>query len=108
MDYMSANSNTCMNRPDGEMIWWAMIASNICFGLVWATILDLAKVQNVMGGVRIGLIVSLVLALSQSLFYYSTSTAYSNMGMMVVDILASVVSGVVVAAVVAWVMTRGK
>ena len=29
MDFMSEFSNTTFNRPEEEMVWWAMILSNM-------------------------------------------------------------------------------
>ena len=29
MNYTMENSNTALNRPDNEMIWWALILSNL-------------------------------------------------------------------------------
>jgi len=33
MDFMKSNSNQCANRPEMEMIWWAMIASCLVYAL---------------------------------------------------------------------------
>ncbi|MBN2892920.1 MAG: hypothetical protein JXL97_13720, partial [Bacteroidales bacterium] len=33
MDFMAANSNNCAARLDDEMIWWAMIVSNLILAL---------------------------------------------------------------------------
>jgi hypothetical protein len=38
INYTIANYNQCMNRPMQEMIWWALILSNLALGFLLATI----------------------------------------------------------------------
>jgi len=35
MDFFSASMNQCASRPDSEMVWWAIILSNLVIVLTW-------------------------------------------------------------------------
>lgn len=107
-DFMAANGNQCIMRPMEQMIWWAMIVSNIAGGLLLAFILSWANCSSVASGVRIGAIIGLLLGISIDLSFYSMSTLYLNMTGVIVDIAVTVFMMAAIAAVVAWVMGMGK
>lgn len=106
MDYMSANSNTCAMRGEEDMVWWAMIASNIVTALFLALVFSWANVDSVMKGVKTAAMVSFLLALGISLQYYSMTTMYTNLTAVVVDVVASVAMFSITGAIIAWIMNR--
>lgn len=108
-DFMASNMNTTIMRPETEMIWWAMIASNILYGVFFAYIFNRwANITTLSAGVTAGGILSLLLGLSMSLGFYAYSTMYGTMTGMAVDIIVSVVMGAIVGGVVGLVLGKIK
>jgi len=105
MDFMAANSNECANRPDVEMIWWAMILSNLVLGLLVTLVLKWSGASSIADGVKTGALFGFLLSLTMDLMMYSMTTMY-NMSAMIVDILVMTVLLAIVGLVV--VLTWGK
>ncbi len=105
MDFMAANSNACANRPDAEMIWWAMILSNLVLGLLVTLILKWSGASSIADGIKTGALFGFLLSLTMDLMMYSMTTMY-NMSAMIVDILVMTVLLAIVGLVV--VLTWGK
>jgi len=105
MDFMAANSNSCANRPDAEMIWWAMIVSNLVLGLLLTLVLKWSGAASVADGIKTGALFGFLLALTMDLMMYSMTTMY-NMSAMIVDILVMTVLLAITGLVI--VLTWGK
>jgi hypothetical protein len=60
MDFLSPNMNQCASRPEGVMIWWAMILSALAAALLLTLILNWAKAKGVIDGLKIGAIFGLL------------------------------------------------
>ena len=54
MDFFSSRSNMCANRPEGEMIWWAIIVSNLLAALFLTLFLDRGKAGGIVDGLNTG------------------------------------------------------
>ncbi len=108
MDYMKENMNHCASRPDEQMIWWALIASNLILGIFLAKVVDWSGAADAMAGMRNCGVAGLLLALYYDLMFYSFTTVYSNMTAMVVDIVAMTVFFGILGAFLGWFMNRGK
>lgn len=106
MDYMSANMNTCSNRPDGEMVWWAIILSNLSAALLLTLILNWAKARSLVDGLKTGAIFGLLYAMTIDFSFWSMTTTYNNITTMIVDILVS--AGVFALVGMIIVLTWGK
>ncbi len=101
MGYYSASMNTCMNRTDGEMVWWAMIVSNLLFALLLTLILNWANAKTIIDGFRIGAIFGVIYSLAINLSFLSMSTMFNSYTIIAIDaIVTSIVFGVVGLAVV--------
>jgi len=89
MDFFSANMNQCANRPMDEMVWWAIILSNLVMALLLTLILNWAKAKSIADGLKYGALFGLLYGAGIGLSYWSMSTMYLNAGAMVTDILVS-------------------
>jgi hypothetical protein len=47
---MESMYNPALNRPENEMIWWAMIVSNLTLALMVTLVLNWASAKSVMDG----------------------------------------------------------
>ena len=108
MDYSMANYNQCMNRPMMEMVWWAMIASNLALGFLLATIFSWSNTTGAMAGAKTAGIIGLLLGISMDLGFYSMTTMYASLSVILVDVIAYIVYLAIAGAVIAWVMGRVK
>jgi len=106
MDFMSANMNTCTNRPDGEMIWWAMILSNLAASLLLTLFLNWSKASGISSGLKLGTVFGFLYACIVDFSFWSMTTIYSSLTVLIVDLLISAVVFGLVAMVI--VLTWGK
>ncbi len=108
-DFYAAHMNNSSMRPEADMIWWAMIASNLLWGIFIAYIFNRwANINTVSAGLSAGAIIFLFIGLSMSLGFYAYTTMYGDMTGMVVDILVGVVMGAIVGAVTGFVLGKIK
>jgi hypothetical protein len=108
-DYYATHTNTCMMRPETDMIWWAMIASCLLYGILFAYIFNRwANITTLSAGLMGGGIISLLVGLSMSLGFYAYTTMYGTMTTIAVDIAVGVVMGAIVGAVVGLVLGKIK
>lgn len=108
MDYMAANYNQCAARPEQDMIWWAMILSNLAFGFLLSIVFIWSNTTSIMAGVKVGGIIGLLFSVSIDLNFYAMTTMASNLSVLFVDIIAVTFMSVITGGVVAWVMGIGK
>ena len=87
MDFMAANMNNCASRPDGVMIWWAMIVSNLATALLLTLILKWSGASGLVDGLKTGAIFGFLLGLGMDLSFYSMSTMFNNFTAVIVDIV---------------------
>ena len=104
MDFASTNYNQCMNRPNMDMIWWALILSNLAFGFLLAFIFSRTGTTGFVGGAKLGAIIGILLSVSIDLGYYSMTTMYVRPSAILVDVAAYIIYIALAGAVVAWVM----
>jgi hypothetical protein len=100
--YMAANSNQCMMKPIDQMVWWALILSNLALGFLLSVVFDWSNTSGWMNGAKKGAIFGLIMGLSIDLGYYSMSTMYSNMTVLIVDVLITVVMVALTGGMVGW------
>jgi hypothetical protein len=88
MDFSMNNYDQSIYLPEDEMIWWAMIVSNLALSLLLTLILHWSKARTWADGLKIGAITGILFALSVDLGYYSMTTVILNLSAIVVDTLA--------------------
>ncbi|MDZ7635064.1 MAG: hypothetical protein U5L72_11825 [Bacteroidales bacterium] len=106
MDFFSANMNQCVSRPMDEMIWWAIILSNLVMALLLTLVLHWAKAKSIIDGLKYGALFGLLFGSGIGLSYWSMSTMYLNAGAMVTDILVSTVVMAIMGLII--VLTWGR
>lgn len=108
MDYMMANSNQCAARPMQEMVWWAMILSNLAYGFLLAIVFSWSNTKGIMAGAKVAGIIGLLFALSIDFSFYSMTSMFPSLSPLFVDIIASTCMSVIAGVIIAWVMGMGK
>lgn len=107
-DFMAANLNQCMMKPEEEMGMGAMIVSNLSLGFILALIIGWSKTSGAVSGLKIGGIVGLLFAINLDMMFYAMTTMFSNFTAIVTDIAIFTVMSAVGGAIVGWVMGMGK
>jgi len=106
MDFFSASMNQCANRPAGDMVWWAIILSNLVGGLLLTLILNWSKAKGVIDGLKTGCLFGALFASMIDFSFWSMTTMYNNIGQLLIDIVVSAAVFAVVGLVI--VLTWGK
>ena len=99
-DFMIANYNQCFMNKD--MIWWALIVSNIAVGLLFSTVFSWAKTTGIVDGAKGAAIIGCLVTVFIDLQFYSMSSMFNGIGIVAVDILLSTVVFAIGGAAVAW------
>ena len=108
MPIMAEHCNSSVMRAEADMIWWAMIVSNLFWGLSMALLLSWGNVTNFMTGMTRGAIFGFVLLVGIDLSYYSMTTMYTDTTGVVIDVLAGTVMNALIGGVVGWMLGRGN
>ncbi|NOU46364.1 MAG: hypothetical protein HOO86_04795 [Bacteroidales bacterium] len=108
MDYTTANFNQCAARPMEEMVWWAMMLSNLAFGFMLSIIFSWSNTTGMMAGAKVAGIIGLFVSVSMDFSVYSMSTMFSSFSTVFVDILAYTIMSVISGAIIALAMGMGK
>lgn len=106
MDYFSTGMNQCAQRPEGEMVWWAIILSNLISALFLTLVLKWSGAKTLVDGLKTGAIFGVLFAASIDFSYWSMTTMISSMSTLVVDILVNTAFMAVVGLII--VLTWGK
>src|SRR6476646_6423643 len=81
MNYMSSGVMAGLNKPMEEMIWWAMILSNLVGVILMNYVLNLAGANNFMKGAQTIFWVGLLMALSYDLYFWGGTNMYTKIEM---------------------------
>lgn len=104
----NAGSATGVMRGESDMIWWALIAGNLCWGLLMAYIYGRwANISTAATGAQAGAVIGLLIAGAWDFMMYAT-TNMTNLTGALVDIVAYAVMTAIVGAVAAWMLGRGN
>jgi Na+/pantothenate symporter len=91
-----------------DMIWWAMILSNLAFGFLLSIILSWSNTKGLMAGAKVAGIIGILLSISIDLSYYSMSNMFSNVTAVCVDIIVFTIMSAITGVVISLVMGIGK
>jgi hypothetical protein len=108
MDFMNANYNQCAMKPMEEMVWWALILSNLASGFLLAVIFNWTNTRGWLAGAKIAGIVAFFMITSYDLSFYSMSTMFSGLSVVIIDILVGTVFTAIIGAIIGLVMGMGK
>lgn len=106
MDFFSSATNMCANRPDGEMIWWAMIVSNLLAALFLTLFLNRTEAIGIVDGLKTGAIFGSLFTGTIDFSFWSMTTMYSSLLPLLVEIVVSAIVFAVVGMII--VLTWGK
>ena len=108
MDYSTANYNQCAARQDGEMVWWALIVSNLAYGFLFSFIFSWSNTKGLAAGAKMGAILGLLIAISVDLGMYAMNDFFVGFTPVIVDIVVYVVLSALVGMAVAFAMGFAK
>lgn len=107
-DFSLANYNQCMNRPSAEMVWWAIILSNLIYALFLTLVLKWTGASGWLDGLKTGALFGLLLGVSTDLSFYSMTTMFNSIGAMVLDMLVMTVMAAILGTVIVLVWGKDK
>jgi hypothetical protein len=106
MDFMAQNCDHSTSRPEDQMIWWALIASNFTWGLLLTVIIDWSGRFTPANGARVGAVLGLLSGLGFDLAMYAMSTMFHNFTVIIVDCIGFSVMFALAGLVTGWVMGK--
>jgi hypothetical protein len=108
MGYNSAHTNLCMNRPNNEMIWWALILGNFISALFLTLVLNWSGANGILDGLKTGAIFGFLMATSLGLGYWSMTTMYNNFAVLLVDVVQTTVMWALIGLVIVLLWGKDK
>jgi hypothetical protein len=106
MDFFTSGLNQCLSRPMGDMVWWAMIASNLFATLFLTLFLYWSKAKSIVEGLLTGALFGFLFAGMINLSYWSMTTMFSSFTMLLADMAVSIAVFALTGMIV--VLTWGK
>jgi hypothetical protein len=91
MKFNSGHTNLCMNRPNNEMVWWALILGNFISALLLTLVLNWSGAKGILDGLKTGAIFGFLMSSSLGLGYWSMTTMYNSFGILLVDVVQTTV-----------------
>ena len=108
MDYVRDNQNQCVMRLNDDMVWWALILSNLAIGFLFSIVFGWSNTKGVLSGAKVGAILGLLITIAGDAGIYAMSTSFNNFTAVIIDIVVYTVMCTIVGAVIALVMSLGK
>jgi len=107
-DFSLTNYNQCMNRPSADMIYWAILLSNLIYALFLTLVLKWSGASGWMDGLKTGALFGLLFVLTVDLSFYSMTNMFNNVGAMLIDMLVSTVMAAIIGTVIVLVWGKEK
>jgi hypothetical protein len=108
MNFYTDNFNQCSARPETDMIWWAMIVSNLTFAMLLTFILKWSGAKGIADGLKTGAIFGFLMGLSLDLSFYSMTTMFHNFTAVIVDVVVNTVVMAIIGLVIVLTWGKGK
>lgn len=105
-NFFAPMTNTCANRPAGEMIWWAMILSNLLIALFVTLLLKWSGASTITDGLKTGALFGVLFTATIDLSLYSMTTMYKSLLPIVIETVVSAAVFAIVGMII--VLTWGK
>ena len=106
-DFMAAHSDGSLNRPNDQMIMWAMILSNLVLGLLVTLVLKWSGAVSIVDGLKTGAIFGFLMGLTMDLMMYSMTTQY-DLTALFVDVIVYTVMLAIIGLVIVLTWGKGK
>ena len=107
-DFSLTNYNQCANRPQAEMIWWALILSNLVYALFLTLMLKWSGASGWMDGLKTGALFGLLFGVTIDLSFYSMTTMFNSIGAMLIDMVVTTVMAAIIGTVIVLVWGKNK
>jgi hypothetical protein len=107
-DFTATNYNNCASRPNNEMIWAALILSNLFMGFLVAMAIARTNVKTTLDAIFMSAALGLMVAAAMDFSMYSMSTTFLNAKAVLVDIAIGTLLYGTVGFIEALVMLGGK
>lgn len=99
-DFMAANYNRCNNRPDTEMVWWAIVVSNLAMAFLLTLFLKWSNSKVWTDGLKIGALYGFLLGTGIDLSFYSMTTMFNNFSALIIDVAVNTVLMAIVGIII--------
>lgn len=94
-------------RGDNEMVWWAMIVSNLAWGLLLAYIfVRWANISTWWTGFKAALMIGFLITLSFDTGMYSMTNMFSDLTSLLIDLVLNTVYTGILGALAGWLAGR--
>ena len=103
---MSASCNTSINRPMEEMLFGPLILSNLLWGLLVTLALGWNQQKGLMGGLKTGAIVGVVVSAGIDLSFYAMTTFFSGLSAVAMDVMANTLLYAIVGALLGLILFK--
>lgn len=98
--YLASNFNNCANRPQEDMVWWAIIVSNLIYALFLTLFLKWSGTSTIVGGMKTGALFGLLFSSAFDLSMYSMTTTFNDLTGLIVDVVVATAVAAVVGMVI--------
>lgn len=98
--YLASNFNNCANRPQEDMVWWAIIVSNLIYALFLTLFLKRSGATSIIDGLKIGALFGLLLSSTFDFSMYSMTTTFNDFTGLIVDVVVATALAAIVGIVI--------
>lgn len=106
--YLASNFNNCANRPQEDMVWWAIIVSNLIYALFLTLFLKGSGATAIVDGLKIGALFGLLLSSTFDFSMYSMTTTFNDFTGLIVDVVVATALAAIVGMVIVLVWGKEK
>jgi len=108
MGYNSTHTNQCLNNPNGEMIWWAIILGNFISGLLLTLVLNWSRAKSWTDGLKTGALFGVLFSSSLAFGFWSMTSMYNSFVALLVDIAQATVLWALTGLIIVVLWGKGK
>lgn len=100
-DMLTMEGMSSVMRPEADMIMWAMIVSNLVWGIFLAYVFDLGNINDMQKGAMVGAMLSILIVAAYDFGLYSMTTMYT-LSDVVKDIVVNTVFMAILGGILGW------
>ena len=91
-----------------DMIWWAIILSNLVYALFLTLVLKWSGASGWIDGLKTGALFGLLFGVTIDLSFYSMTTMFNSIGAMLIDMVVTTVMAAIIGTVIVLVWGKDK
>lgn len=100
-DVLTMDGMSAVMRPETDMVMWAMIVSNLVWGVFLAYVFDLGNVNTPQNGAMVGAMLGFLIVAAYDIGLYSMTTMYT-LSDVVKDVIVNTIFMAVLGGVLGW------